>query len=68
MKGLVFFKDGHTEEIDNYTKLNNDVYFVTSSGEYLRINQVGFGHIFNIVTSNNHVIPITTIKRIDLFD
>lgn len=68
MKGLIFFKDGHTEEIVDYQKVDNDIYFETASSKYVRISQNGFGYIFNKITSNNHIIPIKNIQRIDLFD
>ena len=68
MKGLVFFKYNHTEEIVCYEKIDDDIYFETASNKYVRISQLGFGHVFNMITSHNHIIPVTTIKRIDLFD
>ena len=68
MKGLVFFKDGHTEEIVDYQKVDTDIYFETISSKYTRISQEGFGYIFNKITTSNRVIPFTKIKRIDLFD
>lgn len=68
MKGLVFFKDGHTEEIVDYTKEDNMVYFETASAKYTRVSQEGLGYIFSKITPNNHIIPLTKIKRIDLFE
>ena len=69
MKGLVFFKDGSTEEIVDYQKVDDDIYFETSTSKYSRV-KIGdnFGYIFNKITINNHIIPLTKIKRIDLFE
>lgn len=67
MKGLVFFKDGHTEEIVDYQKVDKDILFETASAKYSRVSQIGFGYIFSMITSNNHIIPINKISRIDLF-
>ena len=68
MKGIVFFKDGHTEEIVDYKKVDKDIYFETASTRYTRISQEGFGYIFNQITPSNRIIPFAKIKRIDLFD
>lgn len=69
MKGLVFFKDGHTEEIVKYTRVEKDILFSTASSDYSRIRLPDdMGYVFNKITSNNHIIPNAKIKRIDIFD
>ena len=69
MKGLVFFKDGHTEEIVNYVKAGNDIHFETAKDIYTRMRLPGdMGYMFNKIAKNNHIIPINKIQRIDIFD
>lgn len=70
MKGIAFFKDGHVEEIFDYTKDDNIVYFKTVTGRYTRVRIPGgyFGDFFNKITAGNHIIPTMDIKRIDIFD
>lgn len=70
MKGFVFFKDGNIEEILEYTKEDNIIYFETASGRYTRVKLPGdyFGYFFNKITAGNHIVPTMDIKRIDIFD
>jgi hypothetical protein len=69
MKGLVHFKDGHTEEIVKHERVDGDIYFETASNSYSRVRLPDdMGYIFNKITSNNHIIPIAKIKWIDIFD
>ena len=69
MKGLVFFRDGHTEEIIDYRKVDHNIYFETASTKYNRIRLPGGfgGYFFNKFTSDDRIIPILDILRIDLF-
>ena len=69
MEGLVFFKDGHVEEIFDYTKEDGIVYFETVTGRYTRVRLPGGfgGYFFNRITSGNHIVPTTDIQRIDIF-
>ena len=70
MKGIAFFNNGHTEEIIDYKRDGNTVYFTTTSGFYNRVRLPGgyFGYFFNRITVDNEVIPTSDIKRIDIFD
>jgi hypothetical protein len=71
MKGLVFFKDGHTEEIVEYFDWDEEfgvVYFDTASTKYSRWRRRDHrGYDYCEHTSMYESINVHSIERIELF-
>lgn len=76
MKGLIFFKDGHTEDIVEYfdwDEENGIVYFDTTSTKYTRLRRRDhrgydyYEHIYNKCTSKYETFDVHDIERIELY-
>lgn len=66
MKGLVFFKDGHTEEIVEYfdwDEENGVVYFDTASSRFIRLQR----YIYMRLIDSKITIITHDISRIELY-